>query len=60
MDRDIFEGMGCSSRRMYIRCIANITKLSEIVPPMKIKIPLNRSIQYPEDLDIYCHISYDN
>jgi hypothetical protein len=41
MDRDIFKGMGCSSSGMYIRSIADITRLSEIVPPMKIKIPLN-------------------
>jgi hypothetical protein len=30
MDRDIFEGMGCSSRGMYIRSIADITKLYAI------------------------------
>jgi hypothetical protein len=31
MDRDIFEGIGWSSEEMYIRSIADILKLSEIV-----------------------------
>ena len=28
MDRNIFEGIGCSSRWMYIRSIADITSYS--------------------------------
>jgi len=30
MDRNIFEGIDCSSRGMYIRSIADITKLYAI------------------------------
>jgi hypothetical protein len=35
MDRDIFEGMGCSSIEMYIRSIAGITSYTQA--PIKFK-----------------------